>query len=256
MSPFRPSPVVRAALAIAAIATFIALAPAPAATQNGLGYFEATGDIGPPAIAGSTVYDAGMQVYTLTGAGTNMWATKDEFHFAYRKLTGNFILRAQVKFLGQGVEAHRKLGWIVRSSLAPDATYADAAVHGNGLTSLQYRSVKGGPTFQLPSMVSAPDVVQLERTGKTFIMSVAKYGQPFTRTDLNELDLGDDVYVGLFVCAHNPGVSERGVFSNVRIVVPPPAGWQPYRDYIGSNLEVMKIGSHALKVLYTAPGSF
>ncbi len=153
MSPFRPSPVVRAALATAAIATLIALAPAPAATQQGLGYFEATGDIGAPAIAGSTTYDAGMQTYTLTGAGTNMWATKDEFQFAYRKLTGNFILRAQVKFLGQGVEAHRKLGWIVRSSLAPDATYADAAVHGNGLTSLQYRSVKGGPTFQLPSMI-------------------------------------------------------------------------------------------------------
>jgi tricorn protease-like protein len=256
MSPFRQSPVVRASLATAAIATLIALAPAPAETQNGIGYFDTSGDIGTPAIAGSTTYDAGMQTYTLTGAGTNMWSTKDEFHFAYRKLTGNFILRAHVKFLGQGVEAHRKLGWIVRSSLAPDATYADAAIHGNGLTSLQYRSVKGGPTFQLPSMISAPDVVQLERTGKTFILSVAKYGQPFTRTELTELDLGDDVYVGLFVCAHNPGVSERGVFSNVRIVVPPPAGWQPYRDYIGSNLEVMKVDSPDLKVIHTAAGSF
>jgi Tol biopolymer transport system component len=99
-------------------------------------------------------------------------------------------------------------------------------------------------------------VIQLERKGKMFIMSVARYGEPFTRTELTELDLGNDVYVGLFVCAHNPKVSERAVFSNVRIVVPPPAGWRPYRDYIGSNLEVMKIGSPALKVLYTAPGSF
>ena len=105
-------------------------------------------------------------------------------------------------------------------------------------------------------MIAAPDVVQLERTGKTFILSVAKYGQPFTRTELTELDLGDDVYVGLFVCAHNPGVSERGVFSNVRIVVPPPAGWRPYRDYIGSNLEVMKVDSPDLKVIHTAAGSF
>ena len=40
-------------------------------------------------------------------------------------------------------------------------------------------------------------------------MSVARYGEPFTRTELTELDLGDDVYVGLFVCAHNPKVSER-----------------------------------------------
>ena len=109
MSPFRPSPVVRATLATAAIATLIALAPAPAATQNGLGYFEASGDIGTPAIAGSTAYDAGMQTYTLTGAGTNMWATKDEFHFAYRKLTGDFILRAHVKFSGRA--SSRTASW-------------------------------------------------------------------------------------------------------------------------------------------------
>ena len=62
MSPFRPSPVVRAALATAAIATLIALAPAPAATQRGFGYFEAAGDIGAPALAGSTAYWCALAV--------------------------------------------------------------------------------------------------------------------------------------------------------------------------------------------------
>lgn len=256
MSRFRLSPLVRVAVAAIAAATLGTLSSTSVDTRSGLGYFDATTDVGAPAIAGSTSYDAGLQTYTLTGSGTNMWATKDEFQFAYRKLSGNFILRAHVKFLGQGVDPHRKLGWIVRSSLSPDSTYADVAVHGSGLTSLQYRTVQGGQTFQLPSMVSAPDVLQLERAGKTFTMSVAKYGQPFTRTELTELDLGEDVYVGLFVCAHNPGVSERGVFSNVRIVVPPPAGWRPYRDYIGSNLEVMKVDRPELTVIHTAPGSF
>jgi len=216
----------------------LALSVPPAVTARaGLGYFDATTDVGSPAIQGTTIYDAAQQTYTLTGAGTNMWAERDEYHFAYRKLSGNFILRAHVKFLGQGVEAHRKLGWIVRSSLDPSATYADVAVHGNGLTSLQFRREQGGQTYQLPSMVNGPDVVQLERDGKMFTMSVARYGEPFRRTELNELDLGNDVYVGLFVCSHNPKVSERGVFTNVRIVVPPPEGWRPYRDYIGSNLE-------------------
>jgi Tol biopolymer transport system component len=100
-----------------------------------------------------------------------------------------------------------------------------------------------------------PDVIQLERKGKAFVMSVARYGDPFTRTELTELDLGDAVYVGLFVCAHNPKVSERAVFSNVRIVVPPPAGWRPYRDYIGSNLEVMRVDSPDRMVVHTDSGS-
>ena len=237
-------------------AAVLALHPARVATQGALGYFESSGDIGGPTIAGKASYDAAAQTYTIAGAGTNMWFDKDEFQFVWRKMKGDFIVRTHAKFLGEGVEAHRKLGWIVRSSLDGDATYADAAIHGDGLTSLQYRKVKGGTTLQLPSPLTHPDVIQLERRGKMFIMSVARYGDPFTRTELTDLDLGDEVYVGLFVCAHNPKVTERAVFSNVRIVVPPPQGWRPYRDYIGSNLEVMSVTDAARKVLYTEPGSF
>ena len=58
---------------------------------------------------------------------------------------------------------------------------------------------------------------------------------------------------GLFVCSHNPKVPETAVFSNVRIVVPPKAGWTPYRDYIGSNLEIMTVATGARTVLHTSP---
>ncbi len=61
------------------------------------------------------------------------------------------------------------------------------------------------------------------------------------------------MYVGLFVCSHNPKVQETAVFSNVRIVVPPKAGWTPYRDYIGSNLEIMTVATGARTVLHTSP---
>ena len=234
----------------------VMLAPAGVATQGTLGYFESSADVGSPAIAGSASYDPGAQAYAVAGSGTNMWLDRDEFQFVWRRMKGDFIVRTHAKFLGEGVEAHRKLGWIVRSSLDPDATYADAAIHGDGLASLQFRTVKGGATRQLPSALTHPDVIQLERRGTMFIMSVARYGDPFTRTELSELDLGDEVYVGLFVCAHNPKVTERAVFSNVRIVVPPPEGWRPYRDYIGSNLEVMSVDDPSRTVLYTEPGSF
>src|SRR4029453_299292 len=111
----------------------------------------------------------------------------------------------------------------------------------------------GAVTEQIESTLKAPDVIQLERRGRTFIMSVAKFGDPFTRTELADLDLGDEVYVGLFLCSHNPGVVERATFSNVRLVVPPKEGWRPYRDYIGSNLEVMEVATGARKVLATSP---
>jgi Tol biopolymer transport system component len=226
--------------------------PTPAGAQA-LGYFEGAVDVGAPTITGSTTYDPKSQSYTMTGGGTNMWGARDEFQFAYRKLNGDFILRAHVRFLGKGVDPHRKIGWIVRQSLAADSPYADAAVHGDGLTSLQFRRTAGGATEQIESTAKGPDVVQLERRGRTFIMSVAKFGEPFTTTELADLDLGDEVHVGLFVCSHNPEVKEQAVFSNVRIVVPPKAGWRPYRDYIGSNLEVMTVADGARTVVDTSP---
>jgi TolB protein len=220
-----------------------------------LGWFQDHADVGKPAIAGSTLYDAEKQTYTITGAGTNMWGNRDEFQFAWRKLTGDFILRAHVAFTDAGVEPHRKLGWIIRSSLEPDSAYADVAAHGDGLTSLQFRRTAGAVTEQVQSPVTSPQVVQLERHGKTYTMSVARFGDPFTRTDGPELELGDEVFVGLFVCSHNPHVKEQAVFSNVRIVVPPREGWTPYRDYIGSNLEVLSIDTGARKVVHTSPVS-
>jgi Tol biopolymer transport system component len=238
---------------IAAACASVALVLPPRADGQALGYFDAAGDVGAPAIVGTTVYDAKAQTYTITGAGTNMWAERDEFQFAWRKLAGNFIVRAHVRFVGTGVDPHRKVGWIVRQTLDAGSPYADAAVHGDGLTSLQFRRTAGGATEQIESTAKAPDVVQLERRGKTFIMSVAKFGEPFTTTELSELDLGDEVHVGLFVCSHNPKVKEQAVFSNVRIVIPPKDGWRPYRDYIGSNLEVMTIADGARRVLHTSP---
>lgn len=243
------------ALGIAGAALLTRVSAQPAAPAAALGYFDASGDVGAPAIGGSTAYDPKTQTYALAASGTNMWATRDEFHMTWRKLTGDFIVRTHAAFVGTGVDAHRKLGWIVRKTLDADSPYVDAAIHGDGLTSLQYRKTAGAITEQAQAAMKAPDVIQLERRGKTYIMSVAKFGDPFTRVEFSDIDLGDEVYVGLFLCSHNPKVTEKATFSNVRIVIPPKEGWRPYRDYIGSNLELMTVETGARTVIHTDPGS-
>ena len=238
---------------VALAASVLLAVPAIAVAQAPVGYFESSGDVGGPALAGSTAYDAQTQTYTIAGGGTNMWAERDEFQFAWRKLSGDFIVRAHVSFVGEGVDPHRKVGWIIRGDLSADSPYVDAAVHGDGLTSLQFRKTKGGITAQIESTLKKADVVQLERRGGRYIMSVARFGEPFVVTETSDVTLPDDVYVGLFVCSHNPKVKEQATFSNVRIVVPPKAGWRPYRDYIGSNLEIMPVATGHRKVLHTSP---
>jgi regulation of enolase protein 1 (concanavalin A-like superfamily) len=191
------------------------------AARTEFGYFTHATDVGEPSLVGSTVYDAENQTYTLRASGTNMWYARDKFHAVWRTMRGDFVLRTNAHFTSEG-EAHRKMGWIVRTSLDDNAAYADAAISGNGMASLQFRRIKGGESELIVSPVKAPDIIQFERHGRTFIMSVARFGEPFTHTKLADIDLGDEVHVGLFLCAHDSTAVVTASFDNVRIDAPAP----------------------------------
>jgi tricorn protease-like protein len=232
-----------------------AMSGAAFAQQKPVGVFEGQADVGGVNHPGSVAYDDAKEEYVVAGSGANMWGDHDEFHFVWRRMRGDFILTARADFIGQGVEAHRKIGWIIRPGLDPDAAQVSAVVHGDGLASLQFRRAKGGMTEEIRSSVTAPQVVQLERKGDSYIMSVARFGEPFAAAQVSGVALGDEVYVGLFVCSHNRDVVERAAFRDVRITVPAKDDFVPYRDYIGSSLEILDVESGRRKALYRVPDS-
>lgn len=234
----------------------LTVVPLGAASGGAVGQFSDHGDVGNPALAGATSYDEMTQEYRLTGAGENIWGTRDQFQFAWTRLKGDFILRARGEFVNQAGDPHRKLGLMIRASLDADAAYADACAHGNGHIALQSRHAKGGDTVEDVLPVHGGDVLQLERRGHTFILSAARYGETFVSTTLNELDLGDEVYAGLFLCSHNEAVQEQAIFRDVRIIKPAKPDFVPYRDYIGSQLEVLQVFSGRLIALHQAQEPF
>ncbi len=238
------------------LAGSLVLVPPVRGQATGLGEFEAHGDVGAPRIAGSASYNAVSQEYTLAASGQNMWGPRDEFHFAWKRMKGDFILQARVELVGTGVDPHRKLGWIVRTSLDPDSPYVDAAVHGDGLTSLQYRKARGEVTEQIKSAVTGADFVQLERKGNEYVFSAARFGDPLTATRFSEVSLGDDVYVGLFLCSHHADAIERAIFRDVRIIRPAKDGFVPYRDYIGSHLEILDVASGHRQIVHSSADPF
>ncbi|MFL5479184.1 MAG: TolB family protein, partial [Gemmatimonadaceae bacterium] len=193
------------------------------------------------------------------GSGQNMWGDHDDFHFVWKRMTGNFILSTRARFSGKGVEAHRKIGWTIRPSLDSGAPHVTAALHGDGLTSLQFRRTARATTEEIKSADSLPDadaVIQLERRDGVYIMSVARFGDTLVASRLDNVTLPDTVYVGLFVCAHNDTVTEHGAFSNVRITVPAKTDFRPYTDYIGSNLEILDLATGNATIVHHYRGSF
>lgn len=221
--------------------------------QNSIGVFEKQFTIGDTR-QGSAVYSAQTQEYTLEGSGNNIWFNHDGFQYLCRQIKGDFILRCNANFPGKGVEAHRKFGWMVRSSLDSTSACASVAVHGDGLTSLQYRKNNNDSMQEVRSKITGAEVIQLERRGNTYIISVAQKGKIFTEDSIR-LDLGDDVYAGLFVCSHNPSVMEKAVFYNVRIVKPAPPTLVQYRQYLGSQLEIMEVETGRSEIIYQSPKS-
>jgi len=221
-------------------------------SAESIGQFEGQTDVGSPKLSGSATYDSSTQEYMLSGAGTNMWFGSDQFHFVWKKMKGDFILRTRTEFIGKGAIDHRKIGWMVRPNLEPDAPYADTARHGDGLCSLQYRRTKGANTEQIQLPITNANVLQFERRGTSFIFSAAHFGEPFVSRELTNLDLGDEVYAGLFICSHTADVVEKAIFRDVRIIRPARTGFVPYRDFIGSVLEILDTETGNAEIIYRA----
>ena len=232
--------------------------PAPASsihTPESVGIFEDHGDVGTNVKPGSAAYIPSTGQYVISGAGYNVWADHDEFQYVYKKMTGDFILCARAEFLGNWVNYHRKVGWMVRKTLDGNSPHINAVEHGDGLTSLQWRPTPGAQTEEHKMKLTKANILQLERHGNRYIMRAAVYGEPFV-TDTVTLDLGDEVYVGLFVGSHNSDVLETGVFSNVSITVPYKGeSNQATQMTLGSNIEILEVASGHRETIYKVPYS-
>ena len=219
-----------------------------------LGVFTRHEDVGTVLHPGSTTYDSSKNSYTLAGSGENMWATKDAFQFAWKKISGDVQISADISFPNSAGNEHKKAVLMLRQSLDADSVYADVALHGNGLTSLQFRDEKGGITSEVESKMSAPARLRITRVGKYVYMSLAQQGGDvhFAGGSVR-VPLEGEIYAGIGVCSHDNNATEQATFSNLEIknVSPGAAQTAPY-----SSLETAAIDTTIRHVIYLAPNRF
>jgi len=219
------------------------------------GVFAASTDVGDIAHAGSVDFDPRGGTYAVAGGGENMWFETDAFHFVWREATGDVSIAANVEWRGDGGDPHRKAGVMVRQNLDPDSPYADVVVHGDGLTSLQYREIKGGPTREIQSNVNGPHRIRLVREGDYVFMELARPDEALRSGGGSfRLVLEDPILVGLAVCAHNDEVVEKAVFFDVAIRDTLPAATA--EPVVESTLETISVASLDRRVVYHAREHF
>lgn len=236
------------------IFTFSALTSQIPGTQ--IGVFDNFSDIGSPRNAGQVSYDHTGQSYSISASGKNIWFGTDSFSFLSKEITGDFIFQTKLEFIGEGNDPHRKSGVMLRSSLSPTSPMVACTVHGDGLLSLQFRREDGADVEEIKFELNGADFVQLEKKGNTFTMSAAKFGDAYTIEKVMDVDLGETLNAGLYVCSHNDDFVEEATFTNTRIFNTAPDDLKPYEEYLGSLLEVMDVTTGERTVLASSEGSW
>ncbi|MCG9971968.1 TolB family protein [Christiangramia crocea] len=231
-------------------------------SQNDLGIFKFNRDIGDPDHKGSVSYDSNGQVYTLNGSGYNIWFERDEFNYLYNEVEGDFIITANFEFLGKGVDPHRKTGLMIRESEAEDASHASAVLHGDGLTTMQWRRSEGDEMQVENNEIRSPknhyEILQLERRGREIIMRAAHWGEPLQVIGSKEIEsLDGKVLVGLFINSHDPATIEKAKAWNVRLDKPVSEKYNPGEEgWLGCRLETISIEDGKRKVIYSKNDRF
>ena len=184
-----------------------------------------------------------------------MWFTNDALRFVWKRVSSSDLqLSAKVRWPESGGNPHRKACLLIRQSLEPDAAYADAVIHGDGLCSLQYRETAGAPTREIQSNVTGPARIRIEKQGDFVAMSVAGDGEAFRPAGGSfKIRFQEPFFIGLGVCAHDNRALETAVFSDVELAT---GLAQPGTNAVlASTLETVAISSKDRRVVYHTRGN-
>jgi hypothetical protein len=191
-----------------------AFSPAQDWTRKGIGalslWFR-----GYPAPVGSFV-EAPAGTYTMTGAGADIYGASDEFHFAYKELSGAGTIIAKVESV-ENTDPWAKAGVMIRDTLESDSRNVSLLVTPENGVRFQYRNTAGGITDRyFAEGITAPQWVRLERTTGGLVRAYySADGTAWTLLNMTVVSMNMPVYIGLAVTSHNVDATCEAKFSNV-----------------------------------------
>jgi len=182
-------------------------------------------DIGAVGQLGSASESAG--VFTVRGAGADIWGTADAFHFMYRPLTGDGTIVAEVTSV-LGTQAWTKVGVMIRATTQPGSAHAFMLVSTAKGLAFQRRTVAGGvSTHTSGGAGTAPRWVKLTRVGQTITASASVDGRTWTLVGRDTFTMPSSVLVGLAATSNDVTRLATGTFAHVALSTPPAIALDP-----------------------------
>ncbi len=189
-----------------------------------IGLFDGQSDIGAAVVAGSGSYDPSTKQYTVTSAGYNVWYTRDEFRYLWKKMSGDVSLAADASFPNPEGYNDRKAMLVIRQSLDDDSKEAVVGEHGTGMIHLAQRPERNtmmtDEQFRFGGTLAKVMAkrIGIDKRGDAISIFISLEGEPMHQFGPPiTLHFDDSFYVGIGFCSHLPDKLDTAVFSNVMI---------------------------------------
>ena len=205
----------------------------PTTEMKRIGAFDGQTEVGSALAPGSSSYDPATRTYRITASGYNVWYTRDEFRYLWKKMTGDVSLAATIDYPDKQGFFDRKAVLVIRQSLEDDSKEALVALHGDGLIHIAYRPGPGqrvrdmeyrvGSRGDLPGGKSPDSLVVaharrigIEKHGDKYQLFVSLLGEPMHAWGPPiTLPLKGPFYVGIGFCSHQPTTLDTALLSDV-----------------------------------------
>jgi catechol 2,3-dioxygenase-like lactoylglutathione lyase family enzyme len=190
--------------------------------ETPIGVFDGQSDVGSALVPGSAAYDAAARRYTISSAGYNIWYSRDEFRFLWKKMAGDASLAADVTFPDSQGYGDRKAVLVIRQNLDDDSKEAMLGEHGVGMIHLAQRPERGANMkdmqYRFGGMLANVRAkrVGIEKRGDSIAIFVSLQGEPMQQLGPPiKLHFDEPFYVGIGFCSHLPDKSDTAVLSDV-----------------------------------------
>jgi hypothetical protein len=204
----------------------------PTTFETPIGIFEGQSDVGSALAPGSASFDASTGKYTIHSAGYNIWYTRDEFRYLWKRMSGDVSLAADINYPDPNGYGVRKAVLVIRQSIEDDSKEAIVALLGSGVIDLAWRPERDANMTDMEIRIggrnrpggASPDSlvtmnakrIGVEKRGNEFALWVSMEGEPMRQFGPPiKLDIDGPFYVGIGFVSHLPTTVDTVVMSNV-----------------------------------------
>ena len=192
--------------------------------DTSIGVFDGQSDVGAALVPGSGTYDLATGRYTIRSAGYNIWYTRDEFRYIWKRISGDASLAADATFPDPKGYDDRKVVLIIRQNLDDDSKEAMIGEHGSGMIHLAQRPKRGAMMTDTQYRFGGTlegvlaKRIGIEKHGDSIAIFVSLKGEPMNQLGPPiHLHFDGPFYVGLGFCSHLPIKPDTAVFLNVAL---------------------------------------